>query len=266
MPGEQHALGSLGAGEQWIERDAERSQYLEAKRAIVTPVSRTDDDAARADEGKAFTELRRSIAGADTELAAELANLSTLDELVGRIQEDLVLMRRDAGDANASTARAFYLNVCFPTGWCPRCMLGLRFTKIHGPVPALHDFGAGRAAWGTYLFDTARGATVRFVWTITPDDRLDRRRCMRGLHQDTPHTSWAEATAAYLRVERQVLVPVTDTLGMFLIRIYRRNVASLEPPERERLRESVDAMDPKLAVYKGFAGNSEDIRRLLAEP
>jgi dimethylamine monooxygenase subunit A len=208
--------------------------------------------------------LRRSIEGADPELAAELADVSTLDELVGRIQEDVVLMRREAADANAATATAFYLNVCFPTGWCPRCMLGLRFAQIHGPVPALDDFAAGRGAWGRYLFDVQRGATVRFVWTITADDALDRRRCGRGLHDDAARTSWADAGAAYFRIERQVLVPLTATVGMFLIRIYRQNVASLEPAERERLRQSMDAMDPKLAAYKGFAGHEKDIRRLLA--
>lgn len=266
MPGEQRELGSFEAGERWIERDAERSDYLAAKRAIASPVMRIDDAAARADEHTACGELRRSIAGADPELAAEIAGLSTLDEVVGRIQEDLVLMRRAAGDARASTAQAFYLNVCFPTGWCPCCMLGLGFTKIHGPVPALHDFGAGRGTWGRYLFDTVRGATVRFVWTLTPDDRLDRRRCVRGLHQDAPPTSWEEATAAYFRIERQVVVPLTATLGMFLIRIYRHSVATLAAWERERLRESVAALDPKIAAYKGFGGHEAEIRRLLEEP
>ena len=50
---------------------------------------------------------------------------------------------------------------------------------------------------------------------------------------------------------------------MFLIRIYRRPVASLEQDERKRLAESLAGMETTLARYKGFAGHEETILRLL---
>jgi hypothetical protein len=101
------------------------------------------------------------------------------------------------------------------------------------------------------------------VWTLTPDDALDRRRCVKHAHVTAPSTAWQDATAAYLRVERQVLVPVTRTLGLFLIRVYRRSVAKLAPDERKRLAESLAGMETTLARYKGFAGHEETILRLL---
>jgi len=265
MPGEQPGLGAVGVGDQWIERDRQLAEYRDVKQSTPDAVHRSDYDGSRADEQRALHALRPAIASAYPEAAAEYQRIAGLDELVSRIQEDVVIMRRDPSDASAAKAAAVYLNVCFPTGWCPPCMKGRSFLQIHGPVPALHDFAAAaaRGRWAQDLFGDTGRATVRFVWTITPDASLDRRRCVKGLHPNAATTSWRDATGAYFRVERQVIVPLTTTLGLFLIRIYQRDVTSLESHERRRLRDCVQVMEPRLLAYKGFATHEEKILGLL---
>lgn len=263
MPGAQSVLGAAAAGARWIERDAELDEYLEAKRRCPIAVERSAD--ARADDERmALDALRRSIVATCPEAVGELAEARDLDALVGTIQEDVVLMRRRSDGATADRATAVYLNVSFPTGWCPPCVVGRSFLQLHGAVPVLHDFGAARGAWARHLFDTTCGPTVRFVWTLTPDPALDRRRCAKGTHASAPIVPWSAATTAYFRVERQVLVPLHAALGIFLVRIYRRDVRTLTADERARLAVAVAAMEPALARYKGFAGHEETLLRLLA--
>jgi hypothetical protein len=131
-------------------------------------------------------------------------------------------------------------------------------------VPERHAFAASnRRRLAQTLFGADRRTTVRFVWTVTPDARLDRRKCDRGVHPTVAQT-WAGATTAWLRVERQVIVPLSDALSVFLIRVYRHDVRALTEPQRDVLRRSVAAMDPAMAAYKGLAEHAEVIDALLA--
>jgi hypothetical protein len=241
MPGRQPRLGSDGVGTAYFERDEELADYLAAKTA--RPVRLPD---AAPDEARA---------------AAWFG--APLDEAMRTVQEDLVLMRR-AGDAHAAEAVAAYLHVSFPTGWCPECACGRTFLDIHAPVPERHAFAEpNRRRLAQNLFGDDRRTTVRFVWTVTPDPRLDRRRCPRGLHP-TVTASWDGATSAWFRVERQVIVPLSDALSVFLIRVYRHDVRTLAPAQRDVLRRAVAAMDPALAAYKGLAADAKTIDALLA--
>ena len=253
MPGRQPRLGSEGAGSTSLERDEELSEYLAAKvRAVRAP-------GAAADEERVAAWLRDTIAREHPDVAAPGP---TLDDAMLAVQEDLVVMRR-MGDADAADAVAAYLHVSFPTGWCPDCTCGRSFLDIHAPVPERHAFAASnRRRLAQSLFGVARRTTVRFVWTVTPDPGLDRRRCPRGVHQSVT-ASWDGATTAWFRVERQVIVPLSDALSVFLIRVYRHDVRTLTAAQRDVLRRSVAAMDPALAAYKGLAGDAEVIAALL---
>jgi hypothetical protein len=131
-------------------------------------------------------------------------------------------------------------------------------------VPERYAFAASnRRRLAQNLFGVDRRTTVRFVWTVTPDPSLDRRRCPRGLHRSVT-ASWANATTAWFRVERQVIVPFSDALGVFLIRVYRHDVRTLTDAQRAVLRRSVAAMDPALAAYKGLAEHASAIDAFLA--
>jgi hypothetical protein len=76
--------------------------------------------------------------------------------------------------------------------------------------------------------------------------------------------SWADATTAWFRVERQVIVPLSDVLSVFLIRVYRHDVRTLTDAQRDVLRRSVAAMDPALAAYKGLSEHAGALDALLA--
>jgi hypothetical protein len=252
MPGRQPRLGGEGAGTTHIERDGELAEYLAAKtRSVRAPGVEPDE--------------RRVLAWLNDTMAREhrIEPAATLDDAVRGLQEDLVIMRR-AEESEAADAIAVYLHVSFPTGWCPECACGRSFLDIHAPVPERHAFAeSNRGRLAQNLFGVDRRTSVRFVWTVTPDPRLDRRRCPRGLHA-TVTQSWADATTAWFRVERQVIVPLSDSLGVFLIRVYRHDVRMLADAHRDALRRSLAAMDPALAAYKGLADHRETIDAFLA--
>ena len=267
MPGPQPRLGTAGAGDRRFELDDESAHYRGEKLRILTaggygPFRVASAEAAELD---AFAALRAALAAEYPGLRSSVATFASLDDLVRAIPEDVVLMqRRDGEDAAAATAS--YLNVCFPTGWCPACAAGQDFLRLHGPVPALDRFAAARRNLAANLFGGARRTTVRFVWTLTPDDALDRRVCVDGGHASRPRRSWADANAAFFRVERQVVWPLGDTLSVFLIRVYRRDVRMLTASERDAIRASIAAMDPRQRAYKGFAGSEATLAQLLSNP
>jgi hypothetical protein len=252
MPGRQPRLGNEGAGTTCFERDDELPDYLAAKTRPVRVSGAEPDE-------------RLVLAWLNDTMAREhrIEPTAPLDEAVRSLQEDLVIMRR-AEKPDAADATAIYLHVSVPTGWCPDCACGRSFLDIHAPVPERHAFAASnRRRLAQNLFGVDRRTTVRFVWTVTPDPRLDRRRCPRGLHPSVT-ASWADATTAWFRVERQVIVPLSDALSVFLIRVYRHDVRTLTHAQRDLLRRSLAAMDPALAAYKGLADHREAIDAFLA--
>lgn len=253
LPGPQRKLGHLRAGTTCIEIDAALPAYVDAKRlASVHRFSDTTDD-----EHCVRAWLRETLG---REHPSHPATAERLDGLVRGIQEDVVIMRR----APATAPTAVWLHVAFASSWCPACTLGRSFAEIHAPVPALHRFEAAHRARHAETGFVPHQTTVRFVWTLAPDDRLDRRRCADGVHASAPVGSWDDATTAWLRVERQVLVPLSDTLGVFLIRIHQHDVRELSRAQRDTLRASLAGMEDALAAYKGLLAAKPVIDRLLA--
>jgi hypothetical protein len=259
MPGALYRLGDPHAGDRRVEIDEERDRYLRSKR----PASGWDSLDSRT---RLETYLSNWMTSAIQEDQPDLRIGSpTLDGLIGAIQEDVVFMHRDHGQP-AHLAKAVYVNVSFPSGWCPACARGKTFMRIHGPVPINGDFdGAGRRAAADELF--AGNPKVRFVWTLTPDDALDRRKCDRDAWMDQPHSapasSWRAATRMFLRVERQVIAPIDADTACFFIRIYRYDLTTLEGDVRERIRSSVLGMPDNVRAYKGFAEHFDVIRSLI---
>ncbi len=259
MPGIQPRLGDERVGTTCFEFDDDEDAYLTQKRR------RWSDRHPAAEPGTdtVLDWLRTTIAAEHPGRVERFAGVTTLHEAMLGVQEDLVVMRRAPGD-DPATAAAVYLHVSFPTNWCPECARGRTFLELHEPVPAMHAFKAtNRTRLARGLFDVRR-TTARFVWSLTPDARLDRPRCEAGIHPTAP-TRWADAPTAWLRVERQVIVPLSDVLSLFLLRVYLADVRGLRPDQRATLRGSVGGMEPPLAEYKGLAANAERIRALLSE-
>lgn len=262
MPGIQPPLGHERAGTTCFEFDDEADDYLTEKRRLWAGRRASTPDV-EPDTSTVLRWLRETIAGEHPGVAERFAGVTSLDDAMLGVQEDLVVMRR-APDDDPAAATAVYLHVSFPTSWCPECSRGRTFLELHAPVPALHAFKApNRPRLARSLYDRRR-TTVRFVWSLTSDPRLDRRRCPTGVHASVA-TRWEDASTAWLRVERQVVVPVNDVLSLFLIRVYRTDVRRLTADQRATLRRSVAGMDPALAAYKGFAADAATILALLAD-
>jgi hypothetical protein len=88
---------------------------------------------------------------------------------------------------------------------------------------------------------------VRFVWTLCPDPELDR-------HPDRPQrTRWEDAQCAWLRVERQVSVPLPHArAGLFLIRVYHYALAELTPEQHACVLAALACMPDDVRSYKGL--------------
>jgi hypothetical protein len=261
MPGPQPAL----ADGQYIEIDEQLAEYQSTKKKLAErwPPCRAAD--AGRDERAVAAWLRERL---DSRLIPLDGNEPpSLDRLVSLIQEDLVIMRKEEG-ASPDTATACYLNVAFPSGWCPACALQKTFVEIHARVPEDGSFTyrnrPGRAA---FLFK--KEPTVRFAWTVTPCKSLDRRHCHATPdHGTAPPISWREDVRnVYLRIERQVIAPIDKRLSVFLIRVYIYDVIELTAEKRSRLRANVISMTPEVAAYKGLidehGDNREEVVALL---
>jgi len=106
---------------------------------------------------------------------------------------------------------------------------------------------------------------VRYVWTVTPDDRLDRRHCHRDpAHAPSVMSDWATADRVFLRVERQVIVPIDPRTCAFLIRIHQHPASALTDAQRATVVQALQSMPDAVATYKGLQRYRERIVALLS--
>ncbi len=177
--------------------------------------------------------------------------LERYDEILSRVQEDAALIHRGDG-----AGRALMMHVCFPSGWRPEALSGASFKRIHQPVP-----GFGGERLGQSMMDAMidRGPWVRFVWTVSADDLLDHHPA------DVQRAAWtAETRRAWLRVERQVTVPLRSVdSSVFLIRTYLYPVDSLTPEQRHILATALQGLPDEIAAYKGLLAGRTRMLQLL---
>ncbi|MEM6370123.1 MAG: heme-dependent oxidative N-demethylase subunit alpha family protein [Myxococcota bacterium] len=177
-----------------------------------------------------------SLPAESGELAEDFARLA------GVVQEDFALL--GAGDDDRG--RTLLVDVCFPSGWRPERLREADFTTIHGPVPGFPD--RDKAARAMVKAMVERGPYVRFVWTVSPVPDLDQHpdRLDRG-------AAWTSSSELWLRVERQVTVPLARArAGLFLIRVHMTPISSLRAQELERLRQAIAVMPEDVRSYKGL--------------
>lgn len=233
-----------------LQVDSERDAYLAQKVAVLRGPLAPPASEPGFDPRPALGWLRRALAVEHPGLL-QGATLDSLDQAVAALQEDLVVMRRSSPD---SPARAAYLHVSLPSGWRPERMPGASFEALHAPVPQPLLGKRPIASYASRLFE---GERVRFVWTLTPDARLDR-------HPERCQPDWAGAERLFLRVERQLLVPLDALEALFLIRVYSYPVDTLSADERAELARRVEALDAETRRYKGWAGHEPRLKALLA--
>ena len=243
------------------------------------------DEAPPASGGAVPPALRRRVR---THLSA-LEPLERLaDALALAVQEDLVVMAGATGDARAGDhvpprpgptersapdarapdaptprdGRAELLHVCFPSSWDPAARAGAGFAALHAPVPHSETL---RAASGRVVRAmVAKGPFVRYVWSLAPDDALDRnpRRAPALPPVTDPARLW-------FRVERQTVMPLpVSGRALFTIRVYRAPLPEvLDTPDRRRtLASALRSMDAALLAYKGVGGLREPLLAYLDGP
>jgi hypothetical protein len=247
--------------------DAERAQYLAHKRVIAQRPTRGPQRLQGPVAEQVIQSAEHFIRTRMQELPAfqaddtRLASLA-LDDLMFELQEDLVIMHAPAGQA-PERARALYMHVCFPGGWDPAQLLGKSFPALHARVPYEPGFDrAERAGHAALLFQKP---AARYVWSLTAEPTLDR-------HPKTPRVSeFATASELFLRVERQIMVPLTEALdatelgmvSLFFIRTYVYGRERLSDAQRATLAEAISGMSEATLRYKGMFGHEARIIQLL---
>ncbi|MET0389792.1 MAG: heme-dependent oxidative N-demethylase subunit alpha family protein [Polyangiales bacterium] len=255
-------LGGSAEAASCIEVDAERARYLASKRRVLQTPGRGPQrlgpelDAAIGDAER-YLQARLAAHAFFQPRASELAGLA-LHALIAELQEDVVIMWLPNGFA-PERARAGYLHVSFPAGWDPALMLGKSFPALHARVP--REPGFERADQGPHAASLFAAPAERFVWSLTADDVLDR-------HPQTPRAaSWADTTQLYLRVERQVSVPLPArpeaASALFFIRTYVYPVTRLDARQLADVSAAIAHMPAAIRAYKGMLGHERRIEQLL---
>lgn len=242
----------------FFQRDPETPRYLAAKAAVLARhperFAWLDGDA----EQRALEHVTRWIeARAQLEHAGDAPPegpwQTRFEALARATAEDIVVIARDAGGQE----RAILVHVCFPSGWRPEAILGQSFLQIHAPVPELEAIQRSASALVDALIE--RGPYVRFVWTVSADDRLDH-------HPDHGRTdAWSrDTTRGFLRVERQVTVPLPEVgASLFLIRTYLYAFDELTAAERALLGDVLRETSPAVLAYKGLHESLPHVLRAL---
>ncbi|MET0286244.1 MAG: heme-dependent oxidative N-demethylase subunit alpha family protein [Polyangiales bacterium] len=240
----------LGQGERdqrYFQRDGERARYLAAKRVAAPERSwlAGDDDEAVQARDAALTWMRARLAMEDPEALAEAdadhEARDPFDALARAVQEDFAVMCAGEHDDGRTVA----LEVRLPGGWRPERLAEASFHAIHAPVPGFVDHTLAARSMMRAMIE--RGPYVRFVWTLCHDDELDH-------HPDRPNAGrWHEARRLFVRVERQVTVPLPEARAtVFLIRTYLYPYLTLDSTQRATVREAMRVMPSEVRAYKGL--------------
>jgi hypothetical protein len=250
-----------------LDLDPQREHYLAQKRVIAQTPERGPLRLDGSPWHPVIQRAERFVRARMLELPAfqadttRLENL-TLDDLMFELQEDLVIMHLPTGHA-PERSRALYMHVSFPGGWDPSQLIGKSFPALHARVPYEAGFDrAERAGHAALLF---QAPAARYVWSVTAEPTLDR-------HPKTPRLSdFRTATELFLRVERQIMVPLTEapecvgqgTASLFFIRTYVYGRERFSSEQRATLIEAVSRMSEATRRYKGVFGHELRIAQLL---
>ncbi len=164
---------------------------------------------------------------------------------------------------DGASARIPWLAVCLPSHWAPKDKVGRHFAEVHAPVADNRLLLAASDHLARLVTGTQRWE--RFVWTITPEPRLDMHPAR------VPQPRWdaaadadALAAAAHFRTERQTFIPLPQAQqAIFTIHVESRSLAQAigAPAEAAALRDALASMSDAVLAYRGLA----DARgRLLA--
>lgn len=186
-----------------------------------------------------------------------------------RVQEDLLLMRRDE-----TGWRLVAGSLCFPSSWTLTEKFGLPLNEIHAPVPGF-SAGTRNAELIARMFDRLHQPVQRFNWSIQANGALYHPLSNAGRDERAeaakPRFAGDLAASVFIRVERQTLrkLPVSGDI-LFTIRIYLGPLGWIaRQPDRQRLAtgmvEQLNALDRAQLDYKGIAADRDQLVAKLNE-
>jgi hypothetical protein len=161
------------------------------------------------------------------------------------------------------SARIPWLAVCLPSHWSPQEKVGRHFAEVHAPVADNRLLLTAADHLARLVTGTQRWE--RFVWTITPQSRLD----MHPLRVPSP--AWpAQADAdglaalAHFRTERQTFIPA-PAIGQAIFTIHVESRPLTEAVSlaetAAQLHAALSTMSDAVLAYRNLAAARD---RLLA--
>jgi len=165
------------------------------------------------------------------------------------------------------TACIPWLAVCLPSHWAPDEKLGRHFNEVHAPVAD----NALLLAAGERLARLVTGPErwERFVWTVTPESRLQAHPRHAGSvawpDGDDPNALVAQA---FFRSERQTFIPLPSARqAVFTIRVDVQPLADAvdTPGKARQLHDALASMSDAVLAYRRLAPARERLLRWLVD-
>lgn len=155
------------------------------------------------------------------------------------VADDLLIMQK-LNDQYCLTAAS----LCSPSSWHLSEKMGQSMTRIHDPVPTIHDKLTPKI---DRFFDhlTAENPIQRFNWSLQANSELAQ------FPEDRP--IYPANTPLYYRCERQTLMRLPQTNAIaFTIRVYVYPMMALTqvPGALTQLKGAIDAMPSAVKGYK----------------
>jgi dimethylamine monooxygenase subunit A len=155
---------------------------------------------------------------------------------------------------DGATARIPWLAVCLPSHWAPQDKVGRHFAEVHAPVADNRLLLTASDHLARLVTGTQRWE--RFVWTITPEPRLDMHP------RRVPPPRWpadadadALAAMANFRTERQTFIPLPEARqAIFTIHVESRPLAEAvtTATQADAVRAALGSMSDAVLAYRGL--------------
>jgi hypothetical protein len=180
-------------------------------------------------------------------------------ELAGQlVQEDLCLIQNSGAGAVFTAA-----SLCFPSRWRLLDKIGKPLTAVHEPVPLYADRLAGPV--DRFMRNLRPNYIVaRLNWSLLDDPALFQPGGKWRVEVRTDITSDNAGSRVFLRVERQTLRRLPDTLAVLFgirVHVYPLGQAIDRPDRAAALANAVRALPAEIQGYKSLP----PFRRALLE-
>lgn len=158
-----------------------------------------------------------------------------------------------------------WLAVALPSHWAPEQKIGLHFAQVHAPVADNQILLAAGDALARLVSSPAR--SERFVWTLTPNPRLNAHPAQAAAPRWASGDADAVAAQAWWRTERQTFIPVPgvgQAVFTILVDTQPFTQAIDSPARAARLHDALASMSLAVLQYRGLGVVRGDLLQWLA--